>query len=268
MRRTVIALLLLLCGAAAALAQPAPAKQNRPKTAGAKQAATKQVPAQNGNCVGVVSNLGAKFGVSKIGFTVFGNEENEVPIESWRVDDLVVAKIGGLLGKRTAVRRVPYSKEAFAPLETPKLFPPKLYRDYETDAREVLRTIAVDTRCARYVVITPSVVSYGTTNQTLSGLGIVSSKAPFFTADLYNLHMVAWLGVYDGETFAVLTRKFASLGQPNFLATIGSPHREVDKSFWPESPDKAAQDAKLREAIRELVGQTMDATLPELKLTE
>jgi hypothetical protein len=68
------------------------------------------------------------------------------------------------------------------------------------------------------------------------------------------------------KTFALLTRKFASLGQPNFLATIQGPHREVDKSFRPDSLD-VAQNAKLRDAIRELVGQTMDATLPELKLT-
>jgi hypothetical protein len=37
----------------------------------------------------------------------------------------------------------------------------------------------------------------------------------------------------------------------------------VDKSFWPESPDRAAQDDKFRKAIRELVAQGLDATLPE-----
>ena len=101
-----------------------------------------------------------------------------------------------------------------------------------------------------------------------AGFGIVSSKAPFFTGDLYNLYLFAWLRVYDGENFAVLTRKVASLGKPTPLATIGGPHREVDKSFWPESSDGVVQNAKLRDTIRELVGQTMDATLPELKLTE
>src|SRR5260370_2408163 len=262
MRRTVIALLLLLSGVASALAQPAPIKQNLPKTAAAKPAVAKQAPPQNGNCVGVVSNLGEKFTVRKIGYTVFGNEENEVPVESWRIDDLVGAKISGLLGKRAAVRRIPYQKEAFASIETPKLF-----RNPDADLGEILRTITVGTRCARYVVVTPSFVYYGTTNQTLGGVGIVSSKAPFFTGDLYNLYMFALLRVYDGETFAVLTRKFASLGEPNLLATIKGPHREVDKSFWPNSPD-IAQNAKLREAIRELVGQTLDATLPELTLAD
>jgi hypothetical protein len=74
MRRTVTALLLLLSGAAAAIAQPAPTKQKPPK-----QAVAKQAP-QNSHCaVGVVSGLGEKFIVKRIGFTVLGNEENEVP---------------------------------------------------------------------------------------------------------------------------------------------------------------------------------------------
>jgi hypothetical protein len=44
-----------------------------------------------------VSQLGEKLTVKKIGYTVFGNEDNEVPVESWRVDDLVIAKISGAL---------------------------------------------------------------------------------------------------------------------------------------------------------------------------
>jgi hypothetical protein len=49
---------------------------------------------------------------------------------------------------------------------------------------------------------------------------------------------------------------------------IRGPHREVDESFWPVSPNAAAQSVKLREAIRELVSQGMEATLTELPLTE
>jgi len=258
MRRTIIALLLLLNGAAVGATQPAPTKPNLPKTTAAKPAA-----AQNGNCVGVISRLGDKFTVKKVGFTVFGNEENEVPVESWHIDDLVVAKISGLLGKRTAVRRIPYKKEAFASLDTPKLF-----RDREAEVGEIIRRITAGTRCARYVVVTGSGSSYGTTNQSLGGLGIVAGKKPYFTGDLYNLYALIAVRVYDGETFSLLIRKTASIGQPTFLAMIRGPHREVDESFWPVSPDVAAQNVKLRDAIRELVAQSLDATLPELQLTD
>jgi hypothetical protein len=261
MRPTVIALLLLLSGAAAALAQPTPVKPNQTRQAAAKPAAARQSP-QSGRCdVGVISHLGEKFNVRQIGFTVFGNESNEVSIESWRIDDLVVAKIGGALGKRATVRRVAYRKEAFASLETPKLF-----RDIDAEVGEGVRTLTAGTHCARYVVVTDGTSRYGTTNQILGGLGIVAGKKPYFTGDLYNLHTLITLRMYDGETFALLKRKFATTGESTFMAMIGGPHREVDQSFWPVPPDAAAQNAKLRDAVRDLIGQSLDATLPELPL--
>ena len=261
MRRTITALLLLLNGVGAAMAQPAPAKQNLPKTATAKQAVAKQAPPQNGNCVGVVSNLGEKFTVRKIGYTVFGNEENEVPVESWRIDDLVIAKISGSLGKRAAVRRIAYQKEAFASLDTPKLF-----RNYEAEVGEAIRTMTAGTRCARYVVVTRGYRTVGASNQAIGGIGILyDGVGPLSRVNLYALFS---LRLYNGETFALLKQKAAPSGESIFLEAIHGPHRLVDKSFWPESPDRAAQDAKLREAIRELVAQGMDAALPELQLAE
>jgi hypothetical protein len=258
MRRIIVALLLLLNSAVVAATQPAPAKPNLPKPTAAKQA-----PTQNGNCVGVMSQLGDKFIVKKVGYTAFGNEENEVPVESWHIDDLVAAKISGLLGKRTAVLRIPYKKDVFASLDRPKLF-----RDREAEFGEIVRTTTAGTRCARHVVVTGGDSSYGSTNQSLVGLGIVAGKKPFFTGDFYHLYALIAVRVYDGETFTQLTRKAASIGQPTFLAMIHGPNREVDESFWPVSPDLAAQNVKLRDAIRELVAQSLDATLPELKLTE
>jgi hypothetical protein len=261
MKLTVIASLLLLSGAAAALAQPAPVNPNQTRQAAAKPSTARQPP-QSGHCdVGVISHLGEKFNVRQIGFTVFGNESNEVSIEPWRIDDLVVAKIGGALGKRATVRRVAYRKEAFASLETPKLL-----RDIDAEVGEGVRTLTAGMHCARHVVVTDGTSGYGTTNQILGGLGIVAGKKPYFTGDLYNLHTLITLRVYDGETFALLKRKFATTGESTFMAMIGGPHREVDQSFWPVPPDAAAQNAKLREAVRDLIGQSLDATLPELPL--
>jgi hypothetical protein len=260
MRPTVIALLLLLSAAAASFAQPAPVKPNPTRPAAAKPAAAGQ-SSQSGRCdVGVISHLGEKFNVRQIGFTVFGNESNAVSIESWRIDDLVVAKISGALGKR-AVRRVAYRKEAFASLETSKLF-----RDTDAEVGEGVRTLTAGTHCARYVVVTDGTTRYGTTNQTLGGLGIVAGKKPYFTGDLHNLHTLITLRVYDGETFALMKRKFATTGESTFMAMIGGPHREVDQSFWPVPSDAAAQNAKLRDAVRDLIGKSLDATLPELPL--
>jgi hypothetical protein len=249
MRRTVIALLLLLNYTGDAVTQPAPAKPNLPR------------PTQTGNCVGVMSLLGDKFTVEKVGYLLY--EEKQVSVESWHIDDLVVAKISGPLGKRAAVRRVPYRKDAFASLHTRELF-----RDREAEFREILRALTTGIRCARYVVATRGGSFYGGSTLWLGGLGIVAGKKPYFTGDVYNLYTLIALRVYDGESFSLLTRKVASIGQPTLLAMIHGPHREVDESFWPDSPEAIAQNVKLRDAIRELVAQSIDATLPELQLTE
>jgi hypothetical protein len=251
MRRTVIALLLLVSGAAVAVAQQNPSRQT----------AAKQGP-QTGACaIGVVSQLGEKLAVKKIGYTVFGNEDNEVPVELWRVDDLVIAKITGALGKRATVKRIPYHKEAFASLETLKLF-----RDSEAEVGQGVRTLVAGTRCARYLLVTRAYRNVGSSNQSIGGIGLLyDGVGPLSRVNAYALFA---LRLYDGETFALLKRAVASSGGSDFFEGIHGPHRLVDKSFWPESPDKAAQDARVREAILELVSQGMDTTLAELRLTE
>jgi hypothetical protein len=249
MRQTVTALLLLLGGAAAALAQPAPTKQNQPKTAAAKQAVAKQAPPQDSNCVGIVTNLGEKFTVRRIGASVLGNEISVVPVDSWHIDDLVVAKISAALGKRTMVRRIPYRREAFVSRGTLKLF-----RDTEAEIREGVRTSTAGTRCARYLFV-------------IGGIGILRTGiGELFTK--VNAYARFSLRLYDGETFTLLKRASAPSDESIWLRATRSPYRQVDESFWPESPRNAAQNAGLREAIRELVSQGMDATLAELPLTE
>jgi hypothetical protein len=242
-RRTVIALLLLLSGTAAAEAQSAPAKPSQPKQAAVKQTAAKPATPQNGPCaVGVVSQLGEKFTVRKIGYTVFGNDINEVPVESWHIDDLVVAKISAALGKRAVVKRIPYHKEAFASLETLKLF-----RDTEAEVRDGVRTLAVSTRCAHYLLVTRAYHNLGNTNQTIGGIGVLHTGIGELFVKI-NAYALFSLRLYDGETFALLKRAHAPSGDSIFTQWIGGP---------PESTDNAVQNAKLREAIRDLVAQGM-----------
>jgi len=251
MRRTVTALLLLLSSAASALAQPGPTKQSDPKTAAAKRA-----PQQDGNCVGVVSNLGEKLTVRRIVYGLIGTELNEVPADSWHIADLAVAKISAALGKWTAVRRIPYHREAFVSRRT-------LFRDAEAEIREGVRTLAAGTRCARYLFVTRTYYH----DLRIGGIGILRTGIgePFTKVNAYALFS---LRLYDGETFTLLKRASAPSEESILWQPIRGPHRRVDESFWPESPRNAAQDARLREAIRELVSQGMDATLPELPLTQ
>jgi len=139
-----------------------------------------------------------------------------------------------------------------------------LFRDYDADLGAIVRTLSAGTRCARYVVVTRTASMVSGTNQVVQGLGIVDHGGLQLNIKLYALSV---LRLYDGETFAVLRQRAASLGQLTLLADIRGPHRGVDKSFWPDSPD-VAQNARLRDAIRELVGQSLEMTLSELKPTD
>jgi hypothetical protein len=239
MYRAVIAFILSCVVPAAAAAQASPPK-----------------PAGGGNCLGVLSHIGDKFTVRKVGITVFQNEENEAPIESWRIDDLVVGKVSAFFGKRVNVKRINAPTGAFAPLEERNPF-----RNYEAELAAVVRNATSPSACDRYVVVTKRGDTYGTTNQTLSGLGIVEGGG-LLTRSV-DLYAYTSLRLYDGRSFAVLQHRWGTLGQRAFMTAMRGPHREVDESWWPRSSD-VAQDARLRDATRALLGQSLDVTLPQL----
>jgi hypothetical protein len=46
--------------------------------------------------------------------------------------------------------------------------------------------------------------------------------------------------------------------------TIRGPHRPVDKSWWPATAQAAAQDARMKDAIRTLVERSLATTVPEM----
>ena len=91
-RSVVVALLLLALGGCAGMAGVA-----APETAKAVAKA---------RTVGVISAVGGKFALQKVGITVFGNELNEVPIGSWGLDDAVAGRVSAVLSKRFTVRRI------------------------------------------------------------------------------------------------------------------------------------------------------------------
>jgi hypothetical protein len=115
-RQVAVALLSLLLAADAAFAQQAA----KPKTSAAvSDRPAKPSAVDSRKCVGVISTIGHRFAVQAIGVTVFGNELNYVPIDSWQIDDLVVRKISTFLSKSWAVRRINYPNEVFSSLTEP-----------------------------------------------------------------------------------------------------------------------------------------------------
>jgi len=201
-----------------------------------------------GSCTGVISAIGDTLAVSKFGF--FGNEESKVPIDTWRIDDLVFSRISAVLGSHSNLKRVSVSKGAFAVLEGDHN---PLYNSTD-DVKAILGRIATTTRCDRYIVVMKTTVNFKN-SQRLDGLGILSQ------GDGYSAWAEFTINLYDGQNFSLLGKHPAVTGKKNFLGVDVKPYRKVDQTWWPAgaTPTPAARDG-----FRSLVMESLEATVPKL----
>jgi hypothetical protein len=211
--------------------------------------------------IGVISTIGMKFAVQKVGVTVFGNARNDVPIGAWGIDDAVNAKLESLLRADADVKRIRYQEDAFAAYEAPG----GLFRDHNAELVEALRKITANQKCDLYLLVVPSGSSLGSTNQAVSGIGIVQGGSVF--VNQMWIHALFQMRLYDGRTLGLLGWKRARLGDTAFMAAIHGPHRKVDPSLWPEA-GRFESNMRLRTAVRELLEQALTATLPEVLTLE
>jgi len=207
--------------------------------------------------IGIISTIGMKFAVQKVGVTVFGNARNAVPIGAWGIDDAVNAKLEGLLRANADVKRIRYQEDAFAAYDAPG----GLFRDHDAELVEALRKITTNQKCDLYLVVVPSGSSFGSTNQAVTGIGIVQGGSVF--VNQIWTHALFQMRLYDGRTLQLLGWKRARLAETAFMAAIHGPHRQVDPSLWPEA-GRLESNMRLRTAVRELVEQALTETLPEV----
>jgi hypothetical protein len=131
-RKLAVAAVLMSCLATAGWSQspsaatsptasvPAQPVAKKPTTK-SRSAAKPQVSAESGPCrLGVISAIGGRFSVEKFGVTIFETEVNEVPIEDWGLDELVLARVRVATGADPSVRKIAYPKGAFEPYYNPK----------------------------------------------------------------------------------------------------------------------------------------------------
>jgi hypothetical protein len=277
-----VSLLLALAVAQPALAQtaptpapnPSPTKPSPTKPAVKKPASPKPdagapaaaaTAAQHGRCIGVIPHIGDRFVVQTIGLGMFGNELKEVPIESWGLDDLVVARVRAAAGTGVAVRRIAYSANAFEPYDHP---PHRLFGDADKDLKSVVQAIASAGGCERYVVVVKDANADRITQQAFRGIGVFSRAG----GDTHLFALTA-LFVFDGHTFEVLKK---GVGTPveeklpsnpslyDVLRTnpMRGPNLALkDFSSWPPATDAVMG---LRDATRALLAESLDKTLPDL----
>jgi hypothetical protein len=232
-----------------------PAIEQPPKT---KTAAKLPGPAKNGPCqLGVIPALGDTFVVQKVGLTIFGNEETEVPVDGWGFDDLVVARVRAAApGKE--VRRIAYAKAAFAPYDHPA---PALFHNSQDDLTAIVRQITANAGCERYLVVTRFAGQLDGTNQALRGIGVLNHGTSILshTSMFANVRVT----VLDGQTFAIQKSPFGfgSVLAASFARTTQDPLTVLDNSMFPEPAAAAASSATLRDHARALLAARLDKTL-------
>jgi hypothetical protein len=247
--------------------KPAPAKPSSTKPAAKKSESPKpEAAAQAGPCIGVIPHIGESFVEQNIGLTAFGNDLKEVPIESWELDDLIVARVRAAAGPRFAVRRMAQPANAFEPYDHPPLF-----HDPDVQIKRVVQTIAGGSGCERYVVVVESGANWGDSNQGVRGIGIVHRGGIIDRFSVTYLFAVTYLYVVDGHTFELLKKGAGSLTnetlgerllndlvKPN---PLHAPDRELEYFAWPPTPDAVMG---LREPTRALLAASLDKVLPGL----
>lgn len=209
--------------------------------------------------VGVISAVGRTFALQKIGITVFGNELKEVPIGSWGIDDAVASKVSALLGPRVKVKRLGAPQGAFASYDKPAPF-----SNSDAELQSIVRKLAASQGCDLVIVVTRAGVPWGSSNQVVVGLGLLEAGG-LINADNVTLFAVTTVHVYDGRTFERLAwqRTDFQIGASLMGKAINGPHRVLDRSWWPATPQAVHSD-KLKSATRALVEQSLASTIPQV----
>jgi len=212
--------------------------------------------------LGIVSAIGDKFYLRKVGFTVFGNESQDFAADSWGIDELMTSKLHAALADRFEVRPVTYRRAAFVNLEN------RLAIGVDRLRAETVRAEVSPQGLDAYLVVTKGIGQFGQTNQILLGLGLVEGPT-IFKADNIYVHAYYALSMVDGHAWTLSSPTYSSLpgGQGLFGPRPKAVMRQVDQSWWPASLD-AASNERLKAAVVELIDQSLPNTLQRMQLVQ
>jgi hypothetical protein len=212
--------------------------------------------------IGIVSAIGDKLYLRKVGVTVFGNESQERAIDSWRIDDLMTAKLRSALAGRFEVRPVTYRRAAFANLEN------RFAIGVEQLRAETVRAEVSPQGLDAYLIVNKGIGQFGQTNQTLFGLGLVEGPTVVNGDNIY-VHAFYSLSMVDGHAWTLGAATYSGLpdGQGLFGPRAKAVMRQVDHTWSPASPD-VASNQRLKGAIVELIDRSLPSTLQRMKLVQ
>jgi hypothetical protein len=222
-------------------------------TSAAAAQPTSTNPRPGGRSICVASALGQRYDVQTVGLMVFGNKRESVSVESWGIDEMVVRKIGTILGNRFTVRRINFPKGGISDASG------ALFNNKDAEQFTVLRGAAGATKCDYFIVVTRGGSQFMGTNQNVVGLGIVKHDAAIM-ANYYTFAYIS-LRLFDNAT---LTVKRPQLDLGGLFFGGKSTLRNADRVNWPATPQAAVQNATLRDTTRAMVDQSLTEAVPKL----
>jgi hypothetical protein len=220
---------------------------------------------KNGGTICLMSSVGQKFELKKIGIMVFGNEQKMIPITDWKIDEKVYLKVKSLLGDRYTVKRIDISaetlKEAFD--ETFGVF-----RDLTAHRRQILGDQVASANCTYLLTIMPGGSNFSSTNQFIQGLGVVDAES--IVGDYRRVYALSHLQVFDAKTMERLDRTRGGSDEDTLFATIKGPHKEIEGDA--EIPAEVfAADPETRKMVWAFLERSLELSVPglfELKTLE
>jgi len=273
MLRPFLALLLAACLVMppAVRAQTAPA-QPLTATTGTKPAAKKPakkvkaarsaaVPAaETGPCsLGVISAIGNHFEVDKFGVTVFETEVNDVSIDAWGLDDLVMARVRATTGD-AGVRKIAVPKDAFELYYHPKSI---FSSGPRVTLPGIVRNITANANCQRYLVVTTFNGKIPGTNLEVNGIGTYNQG---IGSILRHSHLFAniQISMIDGQSYETISNFGADTGSrlAESMRITEDPLKKLDNADFPDPPAAASNSVVLRDRIRTLITAKLDRDLP------
>ncbi|MBR1125663.1 hypothetical protein JQ628_29360 [Bradyrhizobium lablabi] len=206
--------------------------------------------------VGIISAMGDEISMTRAGLTPLNNRIESVPVQSWKLDDLIVQQATALMSRRFQVQTVGYPRGAFAAVKESAIGPVNLARG---DPFKVLvRRNVLPQGLDAYIVITRAKSTLGT-GRKVEGLGFAQYRT--LLASYGIVHALYEVRVIDGKTFDVIDKRAASpLGNTEMIRLAG-PSRTVEGTF--EGADSGEQ---LRAAIVDLLTRSLSVTLTDMHL--
>lgn len=206
----------------------------------------------------VASSLGNSFSVVSLGLTALTSEQVDVPVDTWQVDDYVRRRVHELIGASYDVRHVQSSGNAFASLDQPGA----LFRNLGSERVDILRKLVYGERCDYLLLIARGSGSYGTTGQTVRGLGIVRSGDGIVIDNVY-VYALANVYFYENHSFKQLVSDKLPAQKGGLFSAIAGPHKSVDRSSWP-TPAGTADSPQMKAAVLGLLDAGLSAAIPDI----